>query len=366
MLAMAIKEFRQLRRDHRTLAMLIVMPLVLLTVFGYAASFDVTSVKTVVVGPQAEAVAARLPGALEVVAVRPADGRAEATRELREGRAAVALVTGGDQVTALVDGADLFAARAAVQALTQRPVAEPGAAGPRVVPEVLFNPDLRTPVIMVPGLVGIILAFVGTLATALGVVRERQGGTLEQLAVMPFRPRDVFLGKVLPYFGVAIVDLTVVVVAGLLLFDVPFRGSVLVFALGALLFLFVTLGLGVLISTVSENQGQAIQLALMTLLPQVLLSGLIFPLHAMAAGVRWIGYLLPLTYFIQISRSVMIRGASLSALAVPLLALAGLGLAVFALSVVRFRRDLAPAGREPEPQPEPAAEAVPTAARGSR
>ncbi|HYT26572.1 MAG TPA: ABC transporter permease [Actinomycetota bacterium] len=364
MLAMAIKEFRQLRRDRRTLAMLVVLPLVLLTVFGYAASFDVPSVRTIVVGPRAEAVAARVPAQLDVVAVRPADGRAEAVRELRDGRAGVALVTGGGDaaggapVTALVDGADLFSARAAVQALTQRPGAGQAAGGPRVVPEVLFNPELRTPVIMVPGLVGIILVFVGTMATALGVVRERQSGTLEQLAVMPFRPRDVFLGKVLPYFGVATVDLTVILVAAILLFHVPFRGSVAVFALGALLFLFVTLGLGVLISTVSENQGQAIQLAIMTLLPQVLLSGLIFPLHAMAAGVRWIGYVLPLTYFIQIARGVMVRGTPLEALAVPLLALAGLGLAVFTLSVVRFRRDLAPAGRpgerEPRPEREPA------------
>jgi ABC-2 type transport system permease protein len=365
MLAMVIKEFRQLRRDKRTLAMLVVLPLVLLTVFGYAASFDVSSIRTVVVGPQAQTVAARLPGQLHVTAVRPGDGRAEAARELRDGRAAVAVVTGGTvqadpgAVTVLVDGADLFAARAAVQAIGQR---QPAPGGPRVATEVLFNPKLRTPVIMVPGLVGIILVFVGTMATALGVVRERQSGTLEQLAVMPFRPRDVFLGKVLPYFCVAAVDMTVVVAAAILLFDVPFRGSVAVFALGAVEFLFVTLGLGVLISTVSENQGQAIQLALMTLLPQVLLSGLIFPLQAMAAGVRWIGYLLPLTYFIQISRAVMVRGAPASALVVPLLALAGLGVAVFTLSVVRFRRDLAPSGGRSERRSEP----VPATAVGAR
>jgi ABC-2 type transport system permease protein len=196
--------------------------------------------------------------------------------------------------------------------------------------------------------------FVVTLATSLGVVRERQSGTLEQLAVMPLRPRDVFLGKVLPYFVVATVDLVVVVAAGILLFDVPFRGSPAVFALGAVLFLFVTLGLGVLISSVSENQGQAIQLALMTLLPQVLLSGLIFPLSAMAAGVRWLGYVLPLTYFIQISRGVMVRGAPLEALAVPLAALAALGVVVFTLAVVRFRRDLAPADRGVARPAEPA------------
>jgi ABC-2 type transport system permease protein len=341
---MVIKEFRQLRRDHRTLAMLIVMPLVLLVVFGYAASFDVPEVRTVVVGPGADQVAGRLPDGLEVVDVLPGDGRDRAVDELRDGHATVAVVTGATPAV-LIDGTDLFGARAAVQAFSAAAPAAGAAAQAAPRPEVLFNPGLETPVIMVPGLVGIILVFVGTLATSLGVVRERQAGTMEQLAVMPLRPRDVFLGKVLPYFVVATVDLVVVVAAGILLFDVPFRGSAAVFALGALLFLFVTLGLGVLISSVSENQGQAIQLALMTLLPQVLLSGLIFPLAAMAAGVRWLGYVLPLTYFIQISRGVMVRGTPLDALAVPLLALAGLGLAVFTLAVVRFRRDLAPAGR---------------------
>ncbi|HVD13253.1 MAG TPA: ABC transporter permease [Actinomycetota bacterium] len=342
---MVIKEFRQLRRDHRTLAMLIVMPLLMLTVFGYAASFDVPEVRTVVVGPGAEQAAGSLPEQLEVVAMRPSDGRTEAVEELRDGKATVAVVTGA-QPAVLVDGADLFGARAAVQAFSERAAASSGTqAGPAMRPEVLFNPDLETSAIMIPGLVGIILVFVGTLATSLGVVRERQSGTLEQLAVMPLRPRDVFLGKILPYFAVATVDLVVILGVGIILFDVPFRGSPAVLALASLEFLFVTLGFGVLISSVSENQGQAIQLALMTLLPQVLLSGLIFPLQAMAAGVRWIGYVLPLTYFIQISRGVMVRGAPLEALVFPLTALAVLGLVVFALAVVRFRRDLAPADR---------------------
>ena len=148
----------------------------------------------------------------------------------------------------------------------------------------LYNPDLRTAVIMIPGLCGIILVFVGTVATALGVVRERQSGTMEQLAVMPFRPRDVFVGKIAPYLLIAAADMVIVVVAGMLLFDVPFRGSVATFALGALLFLFVTLGTGVLISSVSQTQGQAIQLAMMTMLPQFLLSGLFFPLYSMPLG----------------------------------------------------------------------------------
>jgi ABC-2 type transport system permease protein len=342
MWAMVQKEFRQLRRDRRTVAMMIVLPVLLLVVFGYAASFDVTEIKTVVVGPGAQAAADRLREPFVVDRVEPGETREDAVATLRDGRATVAIVTGAGRPQALVDGADLFAARAAVTAMRQA-AGRSGQAAPE--PEVLFNPGLETSAIMVPALIGLILVFVGVVATSLGVVRERQAGTLEQLAVMPFRPADVFVGKILPYFVVAAVDLTVITVVGVTLFDVPFRGSVLTLALGATLFLFVTLGLGVLVSTVSQNQGQAIQLALMVLLPQILLSGMIFPLASMAAGVRWIGYVLPLTYFIQVSRGVMVRGTPIGALVLPLSMLAVLGVAVFGLSVVRFRRDLAPAGR---------------------
>src|ERR671912_319494 len=274
MWAMAMKEFRQMRRDRRTLAMMILLPVLLLVVFGYAASFDVDRVRTVVVGPRAGQVAAALPERLEVVEVTPGEGRQDAVEALRDARAAVAVVTGeGGQPQVLVDGADLFSARSVVTELRGRPGLP--------TPEVLFNPGLETSAIMVPGLMGVVLVFV----------------------------------------------------------------------LGALLFLFCTVGIGVLISTVSETQGQAIQLAIMTMLPQILLSGLIFPIQAMAAGVRWISYLLPLTYFVQVARGVMVRGAPFEALLFPLGMLAVLGAVVFGLSIARFRRDLAPSGRRRDPGP---------------
>jgi ABC-2 type transport system permease protein len=334
MWAMIVKEFRQLRRDHRTVAMMVVMPLLLLVVFGYAASFDVDSVPTVVVGERAEAVAGELPDLFDVTEVNPEEDAGDAVETLRDGEAVVAVVAQSSP-RVLVDGAELFSAQAVQGALARAPQAPQ--------PEILFNPSLDTSVIMVPALAGLILVFVGTLITSLGVVRERQSGTLEQLAVMPFRARDVFVGKIAPYFVVAAIDLTVIVIVGGLLFNVPFRGSIATFALGALLFLFVTLGLGILISSVSENQGQAIQLAMMTLLPQVLLSGLIFPLSSMPAGVSWISYFLPLTYFNQIARGVMVRGAPIESLWEPLALLAILGAVVFGLAVVRFRSDLTPA-----------------------
>lgn len=338
MWAMIVKEFRQVRRDHRTLAMMIVMPVVLLVVFGYAASFDTTAIPTWVGGPAAEAAAERLPELFEVESVDAGLDRDRAVEALTEGEAVVVLLADADGGSALLDGSELFSARAALQALS--------AGAPQIRTEVLFNPELDTSVVLVPGLAGLILLFIGTVITSLGVVRERQAGTLEQLAVMPLRPRDVFVGKVAPYFLVAAVDLVIVLMVGSLVFDVPFNGSVFTLALGSVLFLFVTLGVGVLISGVSENQGQAVQLALMTLLPQVLLSGIIFPLESMATGVRYLGYLLPLTWFNLIARGVMVRGTSIGSLLLPLGILAVYGAVVFGLAVVRFRRDLAASRRQ--------------------
>jgi ABC-2 type transport system permease protein len=357
-----MKELRQIRRDHRMLGLMIFMPMLMLVIFGYAASFDVTIIRTLALGPAADQVAGSLPGTFDVVETRPQDGRDAAVDALRRGEAAVAVVTGasGQPPEMLIDGSQLFTARSALQALGQAATAGGAGAAPTVRPEVLFNPGLETSTIMVPGLMGIVLVFVGVLMTSLGIVRERQAGTLEQLAVMPFRPRQVIAGKVLPYLGIAVFDMTVIVLVGLALFDVPFNGSVWVFALASALFLLVTLGLGVLISSVSENQGQAVMLALMTLLPQVLLSGLIFPVEAMAAGVRWIAYVLPLSYFIEAARGVLIRGTPLDALWLPIGMLGLLGVVVFSLSILRFRRDLAP------PAVRPSATAVAAAQEAAR
>ena len=349
MRAMIMKEFRQLRRDRRTLAMMIVMPVLLLVILGYAASFDVSAVPTVVAGPGVAAVVKALPETFQVTGTYETGTQAPeawAQDQLRDGRAAVAIVTGsapGPQV--LIDGTQLFDAQKTLQELSAlgsgTTVTTASVTGSASV-QILYNPELKTSYIMIPGLAGVILVFVGTVITSLGVVRERQAGTLEQLAVMPLRPADVFLGKIIPYFVVAVADLAIVVAVGVVVFGVPFAGSAAVFALGALLFVFVTLGLGVLISSVSQTQGQAIQLAVMTLLPQVLLSGLIFPLSSIVIGVRWIAYLLPLTYFTEISRGVMLRAQPLTTLWAPFVYLALLGAVVATLATLLFRAFLAP------------------------
>ena len=333
MKAMIVKEFRQMRRDRRTVALLVGLPVMLLIVFGYAARFDVTDIRTAVVGPGTDAVVAQLDPVFDVVVTDPAGDKETATSLLQDSEAAVAIVT-GPAPTVLVDGTELFLAQSAMRRTGSLP------AGAQV--EVLFNPELSTSAVMVPSLIGLILLFVGTVITSLGVVREREQGTLEQLAVTPLRPVDVIVGKIAPYFAVAVIDMAVITAAGILIFDVPFRGSILMFGVFGLLYLTVVLGLGVLISTVSKSQGEAIQLAIMVLLPQVMLSGMIFPLTSMAAGVRWIGYLLPLTYFVMGMRGIFLKASSVGALAWPLLILGVMAAVIFASAILRFRRDLAP------------------------
>jgi ABC-2 type transport system permease protein len=345
--AVVAKEFRELRRDRRTMAMMIVLPVVLLVVFGYAANFKVHDIPTVVVGPGARQAAALLHApTFRVTEVNPGAGQSAARARLRSGRDVVAVVTGRRPLV-LMDGTQLFSVETAENALAG---AAPVAGSPAPSVRVLYNPDLNTSWVMVPGLAGLILVFIGTLITSLGVVRERQSGTLEQLAVMPFRAWDIIAGKIAPYMMVAAADLVLIVVIGMAVFHVPFAGNVAVFALGATLFLLVTLGMGVLVSTVSQNQGQAIQLAFMIVLPQVLLSGLIFPVSSMAPGVRWISYVLPLTYFIDVSRGVMLKAMPISALWQPLALLALLAVVVLGLAIIRFRRDLAPGSRKARAQ----------------
>lgn len=336
MRAMILKEFRELRRDRRTVAMLVVLPLLLLTIFGYAANFTVDHLDTLVVGPQAEQASTMLAGQdlLRIDDVRPEADRADAVADLAANRADIAVVTGGEVPEVLIDGSNIFAAQSAQVLVAQL--------GDRVQGEILFNPDLDTSWVMVPALIGLILTFIGTIITSIGMVKERAAGTLEQLAVMPLRPVDVIVGKIAPYFLLAALDMVLITVVGRALFGVPFRGSVWLFVLAGAIFLFLVLGIGVLISTVSQNAGQAIQTAILVLLPQILLSGMLFPLDAMPGGVRWIGYCLPLTYFIELAQGVMVRGAGIDSLWLPLVVLAGMAVAVFGLAVWRFRASITP------------------------
>ncbi|MFT0848234.1 ABC transporter permease [Actinomycetaceae bacterium L2_0104] len=428
MRALIVKEFRELARDRRTVAMLVALPVLLLVIFGYAANFSVDRVSVIVVGPQARQIADELQGydvvddEMEIVRTEPAFGKADAERLLRnqESNAVIVAEQAGDpddplsdRIRVYIDGSSVFTAQAAEgvfvqlaaedvrdriagvqtsieESLAQTEQAEAdleafgnelaefqtalqqalatGGPIPNVptppeglsipdLPEIssptldsdgwvttLFNSELKTSWVMVPGLIGLILLFIGALITSIGLVRERETGTLEQLAVMPLRPSAIILGKITPYFLLAVLDMAVVTALGVWLFGVPFVGSLWLFSIAAVIFLFVVLGIGVLISSVSQNTGQAIQMAILFVVPQVLLSGLIFPLDSMPIGVRWIGYILPLTWFRETAQGVMLRGAGLDSLWLPLLILSVLAVAAFGAATARMRRSLTHGG----------------------
>ena len=365
MYALMVKEFRELLRDRRTLAMLVALPVLLLVIFGYAANFSVDRLSVTVVGNGAASLSQQLktlgPAAseLDIVRIAPSLGSGSAQQILRDQDSDVVIAADGDgalrTMHVYLDGSALFTAKAAEGAFDQlaAQVRSPGAGasndaaqGSSASPQIttLFNPDLKTSWVMVPGLIGLILLFIGALITSIGLVRERETGTLEQLAVMPLKPSAIIFGKVAPYFILALVDMAAVTGLGVGMFGVPFTGSFWLFSLSAIVFLFVVLGVGVLISSVSQSTGQAIQMAILFVVPQVLLSGLIFPLASMPIGVRWLGYILPLTWFRELSQGVMLRGAGIESLWLPVIILSVMAIAAFGASTLRMARSLSHGG----------------------
>lgn len=354
--ALIRKEFVQIRRDRRTLAMMIMIPVLWLIVFGYAATFDVREIPTGVASPaegssSSPEIKSRLESLLaESEYFEPVEGeftgRDGLVEALREGRIAVGIVPPGDQAKGevLADGSDLFTAQTAARRLQELSRALGGAAqAPVEFPfetTILYNPELRSANFMIPGLVGAVMVFIATMMTAVGVVRERERGTMEQLLVTPLRPVELMLGKIIPYMLIAFVDLVIVILLGVYIFDVPFAGNPALLLLLSVVFLFTSLGIGLLVSTVSQTQQQALQLAVFTLLPQILLSGFIFPLDAIPWAVRWVSYLAPLTYFLPIARGIFLKDAGLGELWVYAAVLSLYAVVVVSIAALRFRRRL--------------------------
>jgi ABC-2 type transport system permease protein len=342
LLALVRKEFIELRRDRRTLAMIIAIPLLFLLVFGYAASFDVKHVGVELAGRDSPPLRAALRAQGSAFDVRSsiAPDVAAARSDLRAGRETLAVLVApsGGVERVLVDGSNLLVAQTALRNIERLQTTRDAA---RLPIDVLYNPTLRSANFMVPGLVGLIMAFIGIVITALGVVRERERGTLEQLMVTPITRLELMLGKLIPYLLIAFVDLAIIIGVGLTLFSVPLHGSIALLLLLSLLFLISTLGIGLLISTVSENQQQAMQLAVMVLLPQVLLSGWIFPLSSIPAGVRWLSYIFPLTYFLPISRGIFLKGLGIPNLWVQTVVLVGMAVVIVTLAASRVSKQLA-------------------------
>ncbi|MHB1421282.1 MAG: ABC transporter permease [Bacillota bacterium] len=393
--ALIIKEFIQIRRDKRTLAMIIIIPVIWLAVFGYAASFDVKSLKVAVWNDSGSPLSVKTvqlikhTGRFDLVDAQ-VSSEAGLTELLRRGQAQMGVIIPSgfgeewgknNRIRVVVDGADFFAAQAASQVLLplfqdlQRELAGqqlvmrqqemlralsalpvdvasnlsqimaklPGNTPmPSLTPElkVLYNPGMRSANVMIPGLLGLVIAFITTIMTALGVVRERERGTLEQLVVTPLRSFELMIGKVTPYVVIGLVDFWLVLWAGTTIFGVPFQGSLLLFSLMALLLLGCTLGTGILVSTIAQNQQQAMQAAMFTLFPQFLLSGFVFPLNSMPWIIRKLAYLFPLTYFMPISRGMFLKGIGLDLFYPQAIALACYAVAVLTIASIRFRKRL--------------------------
>ncbi|GAB4257950.1 MAG: ABC transporter permease [Thermoleophilia bacterium] len=350
--ALVRKEFVQIRRDRRTLAMMVIIPVLWLIVFGYAATFDVRGIETGVVAgdhPLLDKLVASLEESeyFEVGRVDYPD-RAALIEAIDEDEVSVGIVppAGDGPGEFLADGTDLFTAQTAarqLQVLVQDlriQALPPSTAAPVFDVNILYNPELRSADFMIPGLVGAVMVFIATMMTAVGVVRERERGTLEQLLVTPVRSAELMLGKIIPYMLIAFLDLVLVIVLGVYVFDVPFVGGLALLLALSLIFLIASLGIGLLVSTVSQTQQQALQLAVFTLLPQILLSGFVFPLEAIPWAVRWVSYAMPLTYFLPIARGVFLKGSGIEDLWVYGLVLSGYAVVMVALATVRFRRSL--------------------------
>ena len=327
--AIAAKEVRQLLRDRITFGMIVGVPLLQVILFGYAINTDVRHLRAAVAdqsGTQlsrsvvAEAQASQV---VDIVAV--AHSAPELERLLRDGKVSVGLYFPPDfdrraqtsvqpAAQLMVDGSDPTLLGVA-QGLARVPVPVRGV--PRNQPSPLFevrnfyNPERRSAVDIVPALIGVILTLTMVLFTAVAIVRERERGNLELLITTPVSTLELMVGKIGPYIAIGLIQVTIVLLLGWLLFSVPIVGSLATLYLAALLFIAASLGLGLLISTLAKTQFQAMQLTIFTFLPSILLSGFMFPFDGMPVFARWIGELLPLTHFIRLVRGVMLRGAGM-------------------------------------------------------
>ena len=363
--AIIIKEIQQLRRDRLTFAMMFGMPIMQLLLFGYAVDTDPRNLPTAVMAaddsqitrtilaalgntgymrfthrPPSEAEANGLlqRGEVQFVVTVPSDF----TRRLVRGERAQILID-ADATDPLAAANPLAAAQPAIDQALAREFVGPLAglkARPDAVELILqrrYNPEGKSRLNIVPGLLAVILTMTMVMMTALAVTRERERGTMENLLAMPVRPIEVMIGKILPYIAIGSVQVFVILLVSRLLFDVTIEGSALLLCLGTALFITVNLAIGFTISTVTQNQLQAMQASFFMMLPSILLSGFMFPFRGMPLWAQWLGEALPATHFIRVVRGVMLKGASFADIASELAALLVMLLVVSTLAISRYR-----------------------------
>jgi ABC-2 type transport system permease protein len=362
--AMLRKELLQLRRDRVTLATMISIPLLQLTLFGYAINTTPRNLPTAVLLQESSDVGRSILAAIQNTkyfkVTRQLRDEAELDEALKSGQVLFAVeipanferaLRRGDDPALLVaaDATDPVATGPAIAALSQ--IVNTALAKDRGLPDTgqplfeiraheRYNPAASTPLNIVPGLLGTMLTLTMLIFTALSVTRETERGTMESLLAMPITPFEIMLGKIAPYVLVGFLQAALILAAGVAMFGVPIIGSLTVLAALTTLFIATNLAWGYTFSTLAQNQLQAVQMSMMFFLPNMLLSGFIFPFLGMPRWAQYIGEFLPLTHFIRIVRAIMLKGATLSQLQFDTLALAGLMALAMAIAVTRFRRTL--------------------------
>lgn len=369
--ALLVKEFIQMRRDRLTFAMMIGLPIIQLLVFGFAINTDVKHLSTAVFDQSLQQDGRDFLAALtasEYFDIKyVATSYDEVTRYIESGKTKVGIVIPPDfsenlkhgrtaSVQVIVDASDSMAASSAIsaaqlvgqlksqeimvkklQGVTGKTAALPYDV--RIRP--WYNPDFVTAFYMVPGILGIVLTMTMVMITSMAIVRERERGTLEQLIVTPMKTWELMLGKIIPYIVVGYVQATVALLVGIVVFDLPIRGSItLLYALTSL-FIMASLALGVLISTLARTQMQAMQMSFFIFLPSVLISGFMFPRESMPLFFNWLGYLLPLTFYLEILRGIILKGVGLSVLWTQVLALTLFITVTLTAAIMKFQKKIA-------------------------
>ena len=359
--AIIAKEFKQLSRDRVTFGMVIMIPLIQLTLFGYAINTMVRNIPIAIVDNSGSAAAraiteqVRVTQVVDIVSTYSSAAEAEAAIVAGAIRAALVFpenltqraVKGQPVAQWLVDGSDTMVA-SALLGLRNMPLRlEAGApdgayraAPPTFEVALFFNPERRSEVNIVPGLTAIILTMTLVLFTAVALVRERERGNLELLITTPIRPLELMVAKLVPYIFVGLVQVTIILGLGNLVFDVPFQGKVLDLVAVTLPFIAASLTLGLLFSTLAATQMQAMQMTFFIVLPSVLLSGFMFPFDAMPRGAQYVAEILPATHFMRLIRGVFLRGAEASQLLPEIFWLLGFAAVVLAIATKRFRKTL--------------------------
>jgi ABC-2 type transport system permease protein len=355
--SVVVKELLQLRRDRLTFAMIIGIPTMQLVLFGYAINLDVRHLEAAVLDQANTARSRELIAQFAATEVLDFERRVATPQEvdalLRAGEISAALVLPPDfesrferrdrpPVQIVVDGSEQVVQSAARQ-LASFPIYESSGWTERVPPvEVVnfYNPQRRAPVNTVPGLVGVILTMTMVMFTAIALVRERERGNLEMLIATPVSPWELTIGKVLPFVAIGLVQVTVVLLLGEILFDVPIRGSLTELYLVSLVFIVASLSLGIFLSTLARSQFQAMQMSFFTFLPQILLSGFMFPYAGMPVAAQWIAEVLPLTHFLRLVRAIMLRGAGMMEVWPSLAALGAMIVVMLGVAVSRVHKRL--------------------------